>query len=204
MALPRASVWRNPARWYLLVGTGLIVLSLWMPWLAAARSARVEMRAERIAELLLRAAGGMPFPPLDDVEHVLGRFYALAGADGAFVTDLERIDPPPRDVLLAFTNKHYAFQLAASPPDPVAIVGRDTVPALEVLAWPLSGAGPGHSAFLHAENAPRAYTRNLAGRLVGLEARRPAPGSGQRRTSGNAFDGGESYRSVSDERWLLF
>ena len=204
MALPRAAAWRNPARWYLLVGIGLIVLSLWVPWLSAARTARVELRADRIAELLLRAAGGMPFPPLDDVEHVLARFFALASADGTFLADLERIEPPPAGVLLALTNKHYAFQLAESPPDPVSIVGRDTVPALEVLAWPLTTTGPAHSAYLHAENAPRAYTRNLGGSLVGLDSHRPAPGVGQRRATMVPFDTSESYRSVTDERWIVF
>lgn len=204
MALPRAAAWRNPANWYLLVGMALIALSLWVPWLAAARSARVEQRAERIAGLLLQAASNMPLPPLDDPEHVCSRFWALALADGVFVSDLERIDPAPPDVLLAFTNKHYAFQLAASPPDPLAIVGKDTVPALEVLAWPLSITGPAHSAYLHAENAPRAYTRNLNGSLVGLTDRRPLPGVGQRRAAANPFDTGESYRSVTDERWILF
>jgi hypothetical protein len=204
MTLPRAAAWRNPARWYLLVGTALIASSLWLPWAAAARTTRVEQRAERLAELLLRAASGMPFPPLDDPDHVLARFYALALADGAFVADVERVEPTPPDVLLAFTNKHYAFQLAASPPDPLSIVGRNTVPALEVLAWPLASGGPAHSAYLCAENAPRAYSRNLGGRLVGLADHRPMPGVGQRRATPNPFDTVVSYRSDTDERWLLF
>jgi hypothetical protein len=204
MALPREAAWRNPARWYLLVGIGLIVLSLSVPWMSAARSARVELRADRIAELLLLAAGNMPFPPLDDPEHVWGRFFAFAAADGAFVAVVERVLPPPTGATLAFTNKHYAFQLAASPPDPTSIVGRDTIPALEVLAWPLTNTGPAHSAYLYAENAPRAYTRNLHGSLVGMSTHRPAPGDGQRRAAANLFDSGESYRSVTDERWLLY
>jgi hypothetical protein len=200
----RAPGWRNPSAWYLAGGLALIAASLWLPWFTAARTARVEQRADRLAELLLCAAEALLVPPVaGDVEHVLARFLALAAADGAFLGDLERVEPPFPDSLLVLTNKHYALQLAASPPPATATPGSDTVPALEVLAWPLSALGPGHSVFFHAENAPRAYTRNLSSRIVGLGNTRPQPGSAQPRETGTSRSA-LAYRSANDDRWVVF
>ncbi len=192
----------NPASWYTAIGMALLGLSLWLPWASASRTARVEQRADQIADALLLAARGDA--PLDDpaaLDHVLARLHALAAARAVFVADLERQEPPP-DALLLLTNKHYAFQLAVSPVPQNERVGRDTVPALEVVAWPLSRVGPGHCAFFHPENAPRAYTRNLAAGYAGTGRRRPAPGKCHR--SAASSDHPSSYRSDDDERWLLY
>jgi hypothetical protein len=211
MLAQRRRILRDPATWYLLGGLLLIGLTLWLPWLSAARSTRVELRADHLAAALLEAAAGLPAEPAPgDVEHVLGRLFALAASRGIFAADLEQVDLPGPGVVLCLTNKHYAFQLAASPPDPSARVGRDAVPALEVLAWPRDGLGPGHAVFFHAQNAPRAYTRNLGNAIQGTgpwraQSRegRPAPGSAQQR-QGGLFDGRGSYRSSSEDRWILY
>ena len=200
----RRGGWIDPATWYLLAGVVLIGATLWLPWYTAARTARVELRADRIAELLLTATRGLPAPPTaDDLESVLARFFALANADGVFLADLERVAAPAPEVLLALQNKHYAIQLALAPADPTATVGRDTVPALEVLAWPLGIAGPGHSVYYHAQDAPRAYTRNLGSGFHGWQERRPLPGAGQRRAV-TTVDTPSYYRSANDERWIHY
>lgn len=194
----------DPMLWYLVAGLVLLAASLWMPWFTAARTARAELRADRLSELLLRAVEGTAATGAEpDPEHVLAVFFALAAADGVFLADVERLAPPAPEIVLALINKHYAFQLAPSPIDPTATVGRGTTPSFEVTAWPLGVAGPGHSVYFQAEDAPRAYTRNLTCGFHGLGERRPPPGAGQRR-DGGAFDTPSSYRSNSDERWMLY
>jgi hypothetical protein len=136
------------------------------------------------------------------IEVVLARFHRLALRDQVHINDLEVVDPPLPGTLLTLTNKHYAFHLAVSPPEATEIVGRDTEPAYEVIAWPLSAVGPGHSAFLACDDAPRAYTRNLTAGYVGLQSRRPQPGRSHRRASG--VDTARFYRSFDDERWIVF
>lgn len=192
----------TPAGWYTAIGVLLLAGSIWVPFLTAERTARVEQRADAIASRLL-AASRVVVGPLDGpaVEIVLARFHGLALRDGIHTNDLERIDPPLPDTLLTLRNKHYAFHLAVSPPDPTAIVGRDTEPAYEVLAWPMDVVGPGHSAFLHCDDAPPAFTRNLSAGYVGLGSRRPAPGRSHRRPS--SVEIAAFYRSYDDERWIL-
>jgi hypothetical protein len=198
---PWRGVLLDPATWYTLVGIVLIAASLWLPWLTAARTARVEMRAERLAEVLLAASRSVvPDPDGADLDHAWARFLALAQADGVFYADVERIDPPPPGTLLAFTNKHYAFHLARSPVAATAAPGGEL--PLEALAWPLHPAGPGHAVYFLPDDAPRAYTRNLTSGYVGLGRERPLPGAGHRGTS--PFDTAGSYRSASNERWLLY
>lgn len=192
----------TPAGWYTAIGVLMLAGSIWVPFLTAERTARVEERADSIAERLLGAsnewAGRLD---ADAIEVVLARFYCLALRDGVFLNDLEVVTPPLPGTLLTLRNKHYAFHLAASPPDPTAIVGRDSEPAYEALAWPLGVAGPGHSAFLYCDDAPPAYTRNLSAGYVGLGSRRPQPGRSHRRTTGVATEA--FYRSFDDERWIL-
>ena len=200
----RQSRWRNPAAWFTLIGLLLLAVSIWVPFQTAARTARTEQRADQIATLLLevvRDFGG----ELDaaTVEIMLARFHRLARRDGVYVTDLELVEPPLPDTVLLLQNKHYAFQVAVSPPDPRATVGAGALPALEVVAWPLTAVGPGHSVFFHPDNAPRAYTRNLAAGYAGLLQRRPTPGKGHRRSTQTMETAG-SYRGFDDERWILY
>lgn len=201
---PRGAGWRSPGTWYTLGCLALVGLSMWLPWWTAMRTARIELRADRLAQLLLQAAV-LPMPPTDagDLEHVFSRFLALARADGMVIGDLERFEPTPADALMVLTNKHYAFQLAVSPPEAKEIAGRDTVPALEVVAWPLRANGPAHSVYFHPENAPAAYTRNLGNHTIDLGDKRPRPGACHRRQTG-LFDSPASYRSVNDDRWIVF
>lgn len=201
----RRSRWANPARWYTVAGLAALGLSLWLPWMTAARTARVEQRADRIAELLLRAARDRSEPAEEaGLQFVLARFHGLAAAEGVFVSDLERVEPAPPGTLLCLTNKHYAFQLAATPLPPNQVPGRDSVAAVEVIAWPLTATGPGHSAYFHPEDGPRAYSRNLYASYAGLGGRRPQPGSSHRplRRQGDELPGW--YRGADDERWIVF
>lgn len=192
----------NPATWYTAIGVGLLGVSLWLPWASASRTARVEERADAIADALLQAARGDALSgDAAALDRVLARFHALGEARAVFVADLERQEAPA-DTLLLLTNKHYAFQLAVSLLPQQEHAGRDAVPALEVVAWPLSRVGPGHCAFFHPENAPRAYTRNLAAGYAGTGGRRPLPGRCHRDAS--SPDSPSQYRSYDDERWLLY
>ena len=102
--------------------------------------------------------------------------------------------------LLALRNKHYLFGLFPALPEPNQRIGEGSVPALEVYAWPASRLGPGHSAFFAAEDAPRAFTRNLARDYHAKEVA-PTSSAGQRPLRG--VDLGGSYRGLDDERWLL-
>ena len=200
----RRSRWANPAGWYTAIGVGLLAFSLWIPWLSASRTARVERRANGLAEALLDATRGFE-APLDeaDLQTVVARFYLLAGCRGERVKDVERLEPAPDGALLCLVNKHYAFQLSTSPPDVNQQPGRHTVPALEVIAWPQSVIGPGHCAFFYPENAARAFTRNLRARYAGFGEARPTPGAAHRRPRLGSRRS-RSYAGRDDERWLLF
>ena len=187
----------------------LLASTVWVPFQSAERTARVERRADQIAALLLEAtarASGVPVRGGWDaatVEIVLAFFHALALRDNAFVNDLEVVDPPLPDSLLTLQNKHYVFQIAVSPPDPKETPSADAEPACEVTAWPLSTVGPGHSVFFYPENAPRAYTRNLAKGYTGLGDRRITPGRGHRRPA-QTLELRNSYRGLDDERWIMY
>ncbi|MEO6593827.1 MAG: hypothetical protein ABIP94_03645 [Planctomycetota bacterium] len=200
----RPSRFGNPASWYTLLGVVMLGLSVWVPFLSAERTARIEQRADQIASHLLAAARSMPFE-LDGptLEVVLARFFALAERDGVFTNDLQVLDPPLPATLLTLENKHYGFHLAISPPDPAAIVGTDTQPGYEVVAWPLSAVGPGRSVFFYPDNAPRAFTRNLSIGYEGLGDRRPVPGKCHRRTA-QGQQPTSAYRAYDDERWILY
>jgi hypothetical protein len=205
MPIVRRSMWRNPATWYLAAGLALLGGSFAVPVLAAHRTTRVESRAEEIVQLLAEAARDWPTGiTAADVPVVLARFAALAARPGGpFVEDLEAIVPPLPGTLLTLRNKHYVFHLAESKPEAREIVGKDTVPCYEVMAWPESLIGPAHSAFFSADNAPAAYTRNLGAGFVGLGAERPEPGRSHMRI-GPTFDTTLSYRSYDDERWIVY
>ena len=209
MEVSRRSRWSNPGAWFTGLGLVLLASTIWVPFQSAERTARVERRADQIAALLLEATkrGGHAGPRAGwepaTVEIVLGYFHALAQRDGAFVNDLEVLDQPLPDSLLTLQNKHYAFQIAVSPPDPRETPSPDAEPAYEVTAWPLSAVGPGRSVFFYPENAPRAYTRNLAKGYSGLGDRRITPGRGHRRPA-QTLELRASYRGLDDERWIVF
>jgi hypothetical protein len=199
----RPTFFRNPAAVLTALGLLLLAFTIWMPWLTASRTARVERRAESIgAALAATVAGNLVDPAALDVDVVVARALKLAEASATYVADLERIEPTPPDVLLLLRNKHYWFHLAVSPPMPNEVVGRGTMPTLEVVAWPLSAAGPGHSCFFFPEDALRSYTRNLSRGYAGLD-KRPKPAAAHRRNNaGTGRPGG--YRSTDNERWILF
>ncbi|MBL8752792.1 MAG: hypothetical protein JNK15_05780, partial [Planctomycetes bacterium] len=185
MLVSRPSWWANPSTWYGLFGVLLIAATLWLPWASAARSVRIEGRAARIAELMLATVQPLPLPQTAaELDHLQARLDLVLHADGVFVGDLVQQPDPPPGVVAWFANKHYAFQIAVSPPDARETPGRGSEPAYEVLAWPLEPTGPAHSAWLFAENAPKAYTRNLAADYHGFGSERPLPGAAQRLAQG--------------------
>ena len=198
----RRSHW-NPAALYTLLGLGLLAFSVALPWLSAARTARVEQRAARLADLLADAAaeheGALDATAADWIH---ARLLRLAAVVEAHTSDLERVEPVPEGVVLWLRNKHYALQLAISPTAPNQPRGTASRPAFEVLAWPLRTTGPGHCAFFVPEDAPRAYTRNLGGNYAGFGDDRPEPGSAHRREGAPAR--GRGYRSQGGERWLFY
>jgi len=209
MEVSRRSRWCNPGAWLTALGLVLLASTVWVPFQSAERTARVERRADQIAALLLEATSrasdanvGTYWDPAT-AEIVLAYFHALAMRDGAFVNDLEVLDQPLPNSLLTLQNKHYAFQIAVSPPDTRETPSADAEPAYEVTAWPLSAVGPGRSVFFYPENAPRAYTRNLAKGYSGLGDRRIAPGRGHRRPA-QTLELRASYRGLDDERWIVY
>ena len=200
----RSSGWANPAGWLVLLGLLLLAFSLWIPWLSASRTTRIESRASGLAEALLEASHGFQ-PPLDAaaLACIEGRFYAHASSRGEHTKDLERLPQPPNGALMVIVNKHYAFQLSLSPPAVDQKFGKHTTAALEVTAWPRSAIGPGHCAFFYPENATRAYTRNLRASYAGLDADRPLPGAPHRRP-GLGSRRLSPYPGRDNERWLVF
>lgn len=194
----------NPATWFLLLGTTMLGVTLWVPWFTAERTARIERRADDIAAHLLAACRDHD-GPLDaaGVMITYGRFVRLCLRDGVHLADLEVREPTLPGTLLLLENKHYAFHLAESPLPANEIAGRDTIRSLEVMAWPLSRTGPGHCAFFHPEDAPRAYSRNLTKSYAGFGKNRPEPGRSHRRPHG-MHEVTSYYRSFDDERWILY
>jgi hypothetical protein len=199
----RQSWYANPAGWYTLLGLGLLLATLYVPWLTAERTARVERRAERLGAKLLDAV--VEFDQCleaSSLPTLLARWAMLNARDAEFTDDLEVVTTGRPGVLLTALNKHYAFQLAESPPPPQFQAGRDSVPAYEVVVWPRDQDGPGHAAYFLPSNAARAYTRNLSALYGGLD-RAPLPGS----CHSVPYIGRHEhwhYRSANDERWILY
>ncbi|MFM1872108.1 MAG: hypothetical protein RL398_1530 [Planctomycetota bacterium] len=202
MLVARHLAWRNPVNYYLAVGLGLLVVSAFVPLWTGQRAARVEDRAAAVAAALAEAVGEFALPPTaDDVPLLMGRFFAVAARDGAFVADLAMVAPLP-ETLLTLVGKHYVYHVAISPPE-VPSTRADLVPGYEVAAWPIDTLGPGHAVFFLPDDAPRAYTRNLAAGYSGLGEARVVPGRSHARQSGGRGTAG-SYRSRDDERWLEY
>ena len=181
----------------------MLAASIWVPFLTAGRSARVEQRADEITSLLLEAMQPLGQLDRDVAPVILGRFHRLALRDHVYVGDLEPLDEPLPGTLLCLVNKHYAFHVAVSPIENDAVRATADEPSYEALAWPLSNVGPGHGVFFYPDDAPRAYTRNLSAGYHGLGQRRPQPGRCHRRDL-TVADTGSGYRSQGDERWILY
>lgn len=200
----RRNRWANPAAYYVFGGLLLLAFTLWAPWLSASRTARVERRADAIAEALLEASHGFT-PPYDATQTaaIAGRCFAHAASRGEYVKDLELVTPAGEDVWLCLQNRHYVFQLTSSPPAVDQRPGKNTAPAVEVTAWPRDGIGPGHCVFFYPENATRAYTRNLRAAYAGLEENPPSPAAAHRRP-GLGSRRLTPYPGRDNERWLIF
>ncbi len=188
---------------YLLLGIALLGVSAYVPFATAARTARLELRADQVATTLLEATLDRPLGiGPSDVPNVLARFHALARRDGVHVADLEVVEPPLAGTLLTLRSNHYAFHLAVSAPE-IPSAHRDARDAYEVVAWPLAAIGPAHSAFFLPDDSLRSYSRNLYRGYHGFDDARPLPGRHHRRRSA-LFDLPKAYRSRDDERWLAY
>lgn len=195
----------NPAAWYTGIGILLLAFSLWIPWLSATRTARVETRGDRLANALLDATEGFLLP-LDeaDLQILLSRFYLTAASRGVRIKEVKRVEPAPDGSLLFLTNKHYCFQLSETPLDPQSRPGKNTVASLEVVAWPLNAASPGHCVYFYPQDASRAYSRNLRRGYRGIKKNyRPEPGACHRRPGGGGARRAQ-YPGIDDERWILY
>lgn len=189
-------------RWHLLAGLLACGASVGAPWLSATRAARVEARSSELTTCLAEAVVDAARHGAPDLELVFARAIALATSRQVFVADLE---PQPAAVVdgLLFANKHYLFRVGPVAPDPAQRHPADAQPAYEVLAWPIDADSAGHAMFFAAEDAPRAYTRNLAYGHRGRDDRMPLPGHGRRRAA-TEFDRTYAYRSVGDDRWICY
>jgi hypothetical protein len=197
----------NPGFWLCLLAAAVLAATFVIPWWLARRTARVEDRADRLALLLLEAAVAQQPFAFDDPSTTAvtwARFLRSAAARGIPTGDLE-LAPPPADRALALiaTNRHYVFQLAATPRSPDDGPGTGIQAGLEVLAWPREREGPAHVVLFHAETGESAHTRNLQIGYVGVEgSRRPEPGCAFRRAGAGDVPM-MSYRGLDDERWIL-
>lgn len=201
----RRSPFGNPAAWYTSIGILLLAFSLWIPWLSASRTARVETRGDELASALLDATLGMPLP-LDeaDLQVVMARFFVTAASRGVRTKGVVLVEPPPDGALLCLSNKHYYFQLSEAPPDATSRPGKGTAASLEVVAWPISTLSAGHCVYFYPQDAARAYSRNLRRGYRGLEDDyRPLPGGAHRRPGGNTPRKSQ-YPGVDDERWIVY
>jgi hypothetical protein len=155
--------------------------------------------------LVLAATDLQPFDFGDPgaAELLLARCRSLATADGVLTEDLELAAMPSGPAtMLRLRNKHYFFQLAASPTPANQHPGKDAIAPLEVIAWPREQPSPAHTAFFASDVAEPAYTRNLQADYVGDGEQAPKAGDAYRRTD-PTFERVWSYRSNNDERWLL-
>lgn len=199
--------WSNPAAWWVTVGLVLLGVSFWIPWASAARTTRIELRADAVAaelQVVLWQVAGIDGAAAFDAaarEVVLARLIRLGGSRGVHVADLEAVETPPAGVLLALRSKHYAFQVTGSPPAANERSGARTVPAVEITAWPLESGGPAHCSFFYPGNAARAYSRNLRKRYAGFE-HRPLPGASHRRQDADRDP--TNYSSFDDELWIEY
>lgn len=198
----------NLANWLFGGILALLAVSFWVPTATARRTARLEERADQVADVLLRAAVAQQPLHLDqahDRDTLHARALRAAVAAGVMVDDLELL---PADAAaparVCWASKHYLFQLAATP-----VTGRETGiagalwPALEVIAWPREKPGPAHSVFCRSELAEPAFSRNLQRDYRSLdELTRPLPGAARRRTDA-MLDNPWAYRGEDDERWIL-
>jgi len=201
----RRTPFGNPAAWMTTGGVLLLAFSLWIPWLSASRTARVETRADELANSLIDATDGFRLPLTEsDLHVVMARFFMIAASRGVRIKEVKRSETVPEGAMLYLTNKHYCFQLSESPPDPTARPGKNTVASLEVVAWPLSATSPGHCVYFYPQDAARAYSRNLRRAYRGLEDDyRPLPGTCHRRPGGGGARRNQ-YPGVDDERWILY
>ena len=198
----------NPATWYTVLGIVLLAATFWIPITTANRTARVEGRADALAEVLLLEA--MASAPLDfqdpaTAAMIYGRLVRRAATQNIYVDDLELLPAQPDIQAITLRNKHYVVQLRPSPQAaPNTLQDQELPPEslpLEVLAWPVRSNGPGHGAFFYPEDAEPAFTRNLQFGYHGLEPPHwPRPGHTHRRPDANDP---WHYRDFDDERWLL-
>ena len=185
----------------LVLGLVGLIAAVALPGFQGRRAARIEERADEAARALLQIA--YERTPLDledaalhtELEEALQQVCKELGHPPAKVPTLVDDQDEP-----TFETEHYFYRVTRQPEAPGALAQGDipTRRPLEVYAWPRTLYPPGRTIFFYPEVGPPAFTRNLFGRLQGLD-RAPEPGSGERK---NDYDRRGGYRSSNDERWL--
>lgn len=195
----------NPGNLLVLLAVGALGLSFWIPYGTANRTARVEERAGEIAALLLEAASAcQPLDLTDPGQYALIEARTLKAAHARGIPSSSFVDTElPIETLgwgsFLFRGKHYCFQVTLTPSEQLR---GDTVPPVEVYAWPTTTVGPGHTVFFFSETDQPAFSRNLARGYAGTETA-PRPGFGQPRQD-DPRGSPDWYRGTDDERWIRF
>jgi hypothetical protein len=191
----------NPGNVLFVAGLALLGFMLAVPAATARRVARIEMRAEETARLLLAAA--LQLEPLDltapeSAPKLAAGLRAACAAAGQPDSALPDLAAAPGRGRVLFETKHYLFLLGRVPNEaPVA----EPAP-LEVIAWPLDELSSGHAAFTFPADGAPAYSRNLVANYAGLR-NAPEPGRTRPRAPPAPHRGQMTYRGFDDERWIL-
>jgi hypothetical protein len=208
----------------LLVGVGVLGFSIWLPYLSAERTYRVEIRADRNCASLcqiVRSMPGLSFHDPNVQEQILTRLQN------------DRLNPVEPPAALAgkaffFTSKHYVFMVTQTPPErlPEPIELPTIVPMsprpgsewrwpwrfqeestrlpFEIYAWPASLTGPARTAFFYPSDTTPKFCHNLDPTYLGFESF-PQPGNARRKLDAGRGRPGvlKAYRGFDGARWLL-
>lgn len=208
----------------LLVGVGVLGFSIWLPYLSAERTYRLEDRADRYCAKLCEIVRSMPRLNFQDPElheQILSRLQS------------NRLTPVKPPAALAgkaffFESKHYLFMVTHTPPErlsepiePRTVVPmspcpgsewrwpwrfeRDSQPLpFEIYAWPASITSPARTAFFYPSDTTPKFCHNLDPTYLGLESF-PQPGNARRKLDAGRGRTGvlRAYRGFDGARWLL-
>lgn len=188
--LPRS--W-NTANVLVVLGVLLLGVTFWVPYATASRVARIEGWAEGIARALLTAASDRSDLVLDAPAAADAVRQSLPSNYAHRLHTMPPLSDPPG---MRFRGKHYLYLVTRTPlPSGEADPGQP----LEVYAWPRSYLAAGRTTFFVPEDAPAAYSHNLAARYRDDEV---VPAAGAGRPEHADDDLTSPWRGRDGERWL--